>query len=228
MHPEFHAALLSHGIATALTTVCRALSHSALEVAEIQLKGFLWALADNLGVFPRHRWITESLRAGLLPAIFSCSAGRHIERTGCDATAAFRDAALLDRWERFLKLVGERFQVVDAYNTSSLAPTKACDNLKRMLRLVLLLAGMSEKWLAAWWTSSDVRGSRSALEPAKDGSFFLRALLTHDYKTHQEEIALDQLLFLHENPSEVVPYTLFDYRDGLCEIDVGSHPRVGR
>lgn len=82
MHPEFHAALLSHGIATALTTVCRALSHSALEVAEIQLKGFLWALADNLGVFPRHRWITESLRAGLLPAIFSCGAGRHIERTG--------------------------------------------------------------------------------------------------------------------------------------------------
>ncbi|KAJ7649503.1 hypothetical protein DFH06DRAFT_1300148 [Mycena polygramma] len=40
------------------------------------------ALVDNLACFPRHRWIAESLRAGLLPLAFSCGATRHLQRVG--------------------------------------------------------------------------------------------------------------------------------------------------
>jgi hypothetical protein len=52
-----------------------------------------------------------------------------------------------------------------------------------------------------------------------DRSFF-RALVHHEYTTRQEEIARKQLLVMQENTGEV-PYTLFDFAAGGCEIEVG-------
>ncbi|KAJ7649424.1 hypothetical protein DFH06DRAFT_1208212 [Mycena polygramma] len=53
---------------------------SSLEVAEIELKAIFSALVDDLACFPRHRWITESLRAGLLPLLFSYGSARQLRR----------------------------------------------------------------------------------------------------------------------------------------------------
>ncbi|KAK7063414.1 hypothetical protein R3P38DRAFT_2593050 [Favolaschia claudopus] len=74
---EFRNALLSQGIVTTLTRFSIALSHSGpMSVVEHPLTWMLAALTDYLCIFPRHRWIIEALRAGLLPAIFACAAPR--------------------------------------------------------------------------------------------------------------------------------------------------------
>lgn len=76
---SFRTALSSHGIVTALTTVSLALARSTEDMAQLELKPFLATLVDHLCTFPRQRWITESLRAGLLSAILACGTARHIE-----------------------------------------------------------------------------------------------------------------------------------------------------
>jgi hypothetical protein len=76
---SFRTALSSHGIVTALTTVSLALALSTEDMAQLELKPFLATLVDHLCTFPRQRWVTESLRAGLLSAILTCGTARHIE-----------------------------------------------------------------------------------------------------------------------------------------------------
>ncbi|KAJ7917615.1 hypothetical protein B0H13DRAFT_1994406 [Mycena leptocephala] len=73
--------LLSQGIVTALTTASRALSSSTEPNAKIALKGLFGALVSAFSTFPAHKWIIQALRAGLLPAVFSCSSSRNIAKT---------------------------------------------------------------------------------------------------------------------------------------------------
>lgn len=73
----FREALLSEGIVRALTIASRALGCSTWPRAEILLNSLFSALVMALRSFPSHRWIPESLRAGLLLVI--CSYGSNSE-----------------------------------------------------------------------------------------------------------------------------------------------------
>jgi hypothetical protein len=68
----FRHTLLSRGIITALTSVLCSVGRSTHPIAMLQTKGFLVSLVSGLMSSPAHPRITESLRAGLLPAILSC------------------------------------------------------------------------------------------------------------------------------------------------------------
>ncbi|KAJ7736142.1 hypothetical protein B0H16DRAFT_1574578 [Mycena metata] len=46
---------------------------------------------------------------------------------------------------------------------------------------------------------------------------FMRVLLNHDYAEKQHEIALDELEWMHDHPSET-PYMFFDYDEGKLEL----------
>ncbi|KAJ7935802.1 hypothetical protein B0H13DRAFT_2462668 [Mycena leptocephala] len=170
----FRDALLSHGLVTSLTIASRALSQSTDPVAEIELKGLFGALVGHLSCFPRPRWITEALRAGLLPAVFACGTARHIEGTGGSLVdllqsvlpastvyhsvlsqlqvslvevgdaGIFGDPDLLGHWESFVELVESRLQIMEEYHTDSLTATKACDSLERMLDFTILFTNMPD------------------------------------------------------------------------------------
>ncbi|KAJ7736143.1 hypothetical protein B0H16DRAFT_123905 [Mycena metata] len=73
--------LLSRGIITTLTTPCCALGRSTNEITLVEVKGFLGALIVGMECSPAQPWIVESLRAGLLPAVFACSSRGNEERT---------------------------------------------------------------------------------------------------------------------------------------------------
>ncbi|KAJ7603882.1 hypothetical protein DFH06DRAFT_1487964 [Mycena polygramma] len=66
---KFKDALLAEGIVTALTTASLALSCPSVD--EIELQGIVLGLTNHM--VSCYRWITESLRAGLLLTIFSCA-----------------------------------------------------------------------------------------------------------------------------------------------------------
>ncbi|KAJ7809255.1 hypothetical protein B0H13DRAFT_1928019 [Mycena leptocephala] len=65
----FRHVLLSQGIVTALTTASQALSCSTEPEAKITLKVVFGALVSCFSTFPAHKWITQALRARLLPAV---------------------------------------------------------------------------------------------------------------------------------------------------------------
>ncbi|KAJ6526651.1 hypothetical protein B0H19DRAFT_1196718 [Mycena capillaripes] len=271
----FRDALLAQGIVTALTIVSRVLSAStsSIPAVETELKGFFSSLVELLTCFPRQRWIKESLQAGLLPAVFSCAASRHLEVTydslddllrdilpastvyysvlsqlrvslvdlgDRDARSAFGTSDLRELWDEFLTLVQLRLQVVDEYDMGSLTVLLACDNLECVKiggkDLFKRCGGccMSKYCSRACqihdWQRGGHRQTCGALASrrnrdshlsAKDRSF-LRALLNNEYAARQEEIAMQKLHFMREYPTEV-PYTIFNYTEGICDIDVGSH-----
>ncbi|KAJ7649497.1 hypothetical protein DFH06DRAFT_1208370 [Mycena polygramma] len=64
-------ALLVQGIVPPLTTAVLALSSSPSDIHAVVLDTVFPALIDCLRCFPCHRWVTESLRAGLLRIVFS-------------------------------------------------------------------------------------------------------------------------------------------------------------
>ncbi|KAJ6586006.1 hypothetical protein B0H19DRAFT_1228164 [Mycena capillaripes] len=273
-------ALLSHGIITALTTVCRALSRSTLPIVEIELRGLLSALVDHLCSFPRHRWITESLRAGLLHAVFTCATGPHLEEIWTsledilrdilpastvyhsvllqlrvsfaemrdrDDAATFSDAGLFKLWESFVGLVDMRLRVADEYHAGTLTSMKACENLKcakichkhelKRCSGCLITFYCSRVCQTNDWrhgghrqTCGDLSVRRKQVAEyshvcVSDRSF-LRALVHHEYTTRWEEIARLHLSFMHKNAGEV-PYTIFHFTAGSCEIEFGALEDLG-
>ncbi|KAF8206863.1 hypothetical protein K438DRAFT_2013906 [Mycena galopus ATCC 62051] len=75
----FQEALLSHGVVTALTITSLAVSRCNLTLKAVPslVHGYFGALVAHLSSFPCHRWIVESLRAGLFPAVLSCGTPKH-------------------------------------------------------------------------------------------------------------------------------------------------------
>ncbi|KAJ7174833.1 hypothetical protein C8R46DRAFT_1252933 [Mycena filopes] len=78
----FRDTLLGQDIITALTTVSCAVGASTHPIAMIEIKGFLASLVSGLACSPTHPRITESLQAGLLPAVFSCGSNSDEETDG--------------------------------------------------------------------------------------------------------------------------------------------------
>ncbi|KAJ7670064.1 hypothetical protein DFH06DRAFT_1179916, partial [Mycena polygramma] len=278
-NPAFQSALLAEGIVTALTTASLGLSSSPLAAVEMEIgfKGIALGLTTHLISYPRRRWITESLRAGLLPTVFSTAAARHEENVGLwlrelleeilpaatvyhsvlsqlrlsladvgdrDATAFFDDPAMLDHWTDFVELVDERLQVVDLYTLGSLPVTRVCDNIEcdreaSEMRQFKRCSGCSTSYYcsqrcrAVDWRCGGhrqrcghlaLRRNRDSSMSAKDRSF-MRALLHHDYAENREQVALDHLLHMRDNPGEI-PCTMFDYTDGYCDISILSYTEL--
>ncbi|KAJ7616365.1 hypothetical protein DFH06DRAFT_1483845 [Mycena polygramma] len=263
-------ALLAQGIVTALTNAGRALSSCPLPVAEIEMKSIFTALVDDLACFPRHRRITDSLRAGLLHVIFNCGSARHRQRTGAflryllqdilppatvyhsvltqlrlslaevcdrDATAVFADPEILKHWLHFVELVEKRLQVVDLYNMGSLGTTTACNSLKcaRISAKYELqrCSGCSLSYYCSRTCQTDdwrygghrercralsSRGDHPSMFMSARDRSFLRMLVHHDYIARREDIALDHLFHMQGNLGPFLPYTLFDYSEGTCEV----------
>ncbi|KAJ6463125.1 hypothetical protein C8R47DRAFT_1225248 [Mycena vitilis] len=275
-NPAFQSALLAEGIVTALTTASLGLSSSPLAAVEMELgfKGIALGLTTHLISNPRHRWIAESLRAGLLPTAFSTGAARHEENVGLwlrelledilpaatvyhsvlselrvslaavgdrDATASFDDPAMLEHWKNLVELVDERLQVVDLHTAGSLEVTRVCDHTEcdreaSEMRQYKRCSGCRTSYYCSqrcqiidWRYGGHrhrcrqlaLRRNRDSCISAKDRSF-MRALVHHDYTANREQIALDQLLHMRENPAEI-PCTMFDYTEGYCAIYLLSH-----
>ncbi|KAJ7601546.1 hypothetical protein DFH06DRAFT_1153910 [Mycena polygramma] len=92
--PSLRDALLAQGIVRALTTAALAFSSGPSDVRATVLKGILTSLVNYLGCFPRHRWVTESLRAGLLGVVFSSP---HLPKSGDFLRALLRPGGVLPR-----------------------------------------------------------------------------------------------------------------------------------
>ncbi|KAF7378236.1 MYND-type domain-containing protein [Mycena sanguinolenta] len=228
---------------------------------------FLCPSGSNTVIPPT--WLPESLRAGLLDILFtphhqeaiSISVVTLLEkvfipgtvyrsvleqlRTSLaqvrdrDAAAIFDNAALLARWESFVKLVDYRLSILDQYTSGALAVPRACDDLEcgkicskqELKRCSGCLTGyycspicQGNDWQRGGHRQTcddlSLRRIKYSHIPSGDRSF-LRTLVYHEYTTRREEIAEKQLLFIRQHPGEV-PYTMFAYLRSTCEITIGS------
>ncbi|KAF7341838.1 MYND-type domain-containing protein [Mycena sanguinolenta] len=77
----FRETLLSLGVVEALTSVSRVFAESRLSIAWDKLGPVFRTLVDYVSSFPCHKWLAQSIRAGLFSLIFFCGSRRHIEAT---------------------------------------------------------------------------------------------------------------------------------------------------
>ncbi|KAJ7729915.1 hypothetical protein B0H16DRAFT_1775396 [Mycena metata] len=157
--------LLSQGIVTACTTISRALARSTHEMGRNVAFGFLATLVSGMMRSPAHPRIAESLRAGLVPAIFSCSSGDN-ESTlvpvlqqvlppstvyhsvlsqlrlslsdvrNVDTQENITSPTLLQYWQQFLVLAEHRLDVMKEYDAGSFTAPRTCGNLFRPLQFL--------------------------------------------------------------------------------------------
>ncbi|KAJ7899693.1 hypothetical protein B0H13DRAFT_2029664 [Mycena leptocephala] len=232
--------LLSQGIVTALTTASRALSSSTEPNAKIALKGLFGALVSAFSTFPAHKWIIQALRAGLLPAVFSCSSSRNIAKTlpsllyllqGLlpastvyhSVLSLLQDSLVEVRDRNPASVFGnseERLQVVKQYNTGSLLATRACNRGDFSRRSCNKICDKHELKRCAGCTANYWDSHLST----RDRSF-MRALVLHDYLAAKENISMMIIHSMHADATDFT-YTRFDYFSGRCKIGVGSLQEV--
>ncbi|KAF7350639.1 MYND-type domain-containing protein [Mycena sanguinolenta] len=244
----FQNALLSCGIVTALTTAVRALCRSTMDVA-LKLQALFSTLVDEISSFSPTIWLPEALRAGLLEIMFTSqhrdsrsrvSISRHSPRHlhDRDAAAIFGDPALLARWQNLLTLVESRLSILARHDTEP-SMVKACDNIecaKILPKQEFKRCGgclnryyCSKTCQANDWRRGEQRQTCGDFSLARIGyshvsprdRTFLCALTRHDYIIREEELTERQLLFIQQHPGEI-PYIMFDFDGGTCEIEIGS------
>ncbi|KAK7028611.1 hypothetical protein R3P38DRAFT_3267470 [Favolaschia claudopus] len=162
---------------------------------------------------------------------------RHI-----DAGATFGDEEYLELWEELIELVRPRLTLLDEYDSGKLAASihRACDNLeccnvvpKRELKccnsclsaVYCSRACQKTDWKAGHRQGCPIlytkrRGRPYLFTATKDRSFF-RALVHDEYTRRREEVALELILFMHDDP-KLEPYVCFVYINGTCELDIGA------
>ncbi|KAJ6484179.1 hypothetical protein C8R45DRAFT_1099327 [Mycena sanguinolenta] len=152
---------------TALTTATRAVCHSTLDDAGIQIEAFSLALVHHISTSPT-RLLPESLCAGLLdilllrdvlfPATVYDSVLVQLKAflpqvRNRDAAAIFGDVALLAHWESFVDVIESRFR---SSSNTTLGPPEAefefgCAGLDG---LTCGLASLTPSFLTALYTIS--------------------------------------------------------------------------
>ncbi|KAK7028627.1 hypothetical protein R3P38DRAFT_2704484 [Favolaschia claudopus] len=151
----FRDALLAQGIVPAITTAIQALSYSTHQLDPMMLTAFLTALVSLLSVFPRHKWLVQSLRAGLMNAIIRCGGARYIDHTRLTLNRLMRDilppatvyrsvliplrvslrkthnmAPSVQGWNDLLRIVEPRFNLLNRYDLGQFPKSSVCDNLQ--------------------------------------------------------------------------------------------------
>ncbi|KAK7006258.1 hypothetical protein R3P38DRAFT_2555800 [Favolaschia claudopus] len=270
----FRSALLSEGIIPALTIAIQALRDSKARMAAALMRSLLIALLELVDTFPRHQWLAQSLRAGLLNAILGCGSSKHVDEMGgflydllsemlpaasiyhsvlcafrvslaqvshIDVEAELADPDLLESWEEVMNIVRPRLSLLNKYDGDLLAVPRACDNLqcdKLMPRRTCKVCGncrssyyCSRLCQKADWNAGHRHGCAALRErrrsqsysstSAKDKSFF-RALMHHEYDSLREEIALNQILFMHRNPRSTQSFVSFGFVFGTCDVSVAT------
>ncbi|KAK7002403.1 hypothetical protein R3P38DRAFT_1733277 [Favolaschia claudopus] len=159
-----------------------------------------------------------------------------------DVKARFGDEIYLELWEGLFRLVRPRLALLDEYDSGQLAASihRACDNLeccnvvpKRELKccnsclsaVYCSRACQKTDWKAGHRQGCPIlyakrRGRPYSFTATKDRSFF-RALVHDEYTRRREEVALELILFMHDDP-KLEPYVCFVYINGTCELDIGA------
>ncbi|KAJ7649491.1 hypothetical protein DFH06DRAFT_1135098 [Mycena polygramma] len=242
-------ALLVQGIVPPLTTAVLALSSSPSDIHAVVLDTVSPALIDYLRCFPCHRWVTESLRAGLLRIVFSRP---HFPKSGDCLRALLDPGSALSRSTVYHSVLSQLqsslLEIRDRDAAAAFGDPEILEHWARFLALAenrfqvvdLYNTGAStfmracdnmeicqaEDWRRGlhrqWCGVISLARHRDLEVRARDRSF-LRALLHHDYLARREDIALRHLPSLKMNPSGA-PHTLFDYTAGTCgEINLADY-----
>ncbi|KAJ6472460.1 hypothetical protein C8R45DRAFT_936353 [Mycena sanguinolenta] len=203
--PAFKDALSLCGIVTALTTSARALCRSSSNDVAMQLQPLFSVLIQQISPFPP-RWV--SAQPLFIPRhSFNLKPPLH--------------KVLSAYWLRVGVLVESRVRILDEHRGGAFTSTRAClsDWRRGGHRQMCRPRGTLFHVLSPSFIIDDESTEYSHISSG-DQSFFL-ALVLHAYTTSkQEEIAEKRLLFMEQHSNQI-PYIMFDFTTGSCEIDVG-------
>ncbi|KAJ7652819.1 hypothetical protein DFH06DRAFT_1330913 [Mycena polygramma] len=142
-------------------------------------------------------------------------------------------------WDQLVILVDERLQIAKQYRSGELAATRACDNMEcgiigdkhnfKRCRGCSVTYYCSVPCQTADWRQGGHREmcrtlfSRRIFDPirAKDRSF-MRAIMSHDYASLQEDVALNTIFgFLAHPGSTGLPYARFTHAAAKSHMTMG-------